>query len=167
VEHSNVAAYRRTADAFRARDTQALAGLIDGEVVWHVLGTTPLAGEIRGRETLFRWFDKLHQVTEGAFTLKEHDVLGTDDHVVALSDMWAVRDGVRVSVNVVSVMHSWEGRQQERWFTFRTPPPGTRCWADLLRLPTPSGSGQASSSGGRTEEFVEAAPGDSTGVARS
>jgi uncharacterized protein len=97
VEHSNVAAYRRTADAFRARDTQALAGLIDGEVVWHVPGTSPLAGEIRGREALFRWFDRLHEVTEGTFTLKEHDVLGTDDHVVALSDRSAVRDGVRVS----------------------------------------------------------------------
>ena len=116
MEHSNVAAYRRTADAFRARDTEVIAGLIDDEVVWHVLGSSPLAGEIRGREALLRWFDRLHEVTEGTFTLKEHDVLGTGDHVVALSDMSAVRDGVRISVNVVSVMHFRDGRQQERWF---------------------------------------------------
>jgi ketosteroid isomerase-like protein len=116
VEHPNAAAYRRTADAFRARDTDALDGLIDDEVVWHVPGTGPLAGEIRGLDALFGWFDRLHKVTEGTFTLKEHDVLGTDDHVVALSDMSAVRDGARVSVNVVSVMHFREGRQQERWF---------------------------------------------------
>jgi ketosteroid isomerase-like protein len=128
VEHSNVAAYRRTADAFRARDTEILAGLIDDEVVWHVLGSSPLAGEIRGREALFRWFDRLHEVTDGTFTLKEHDVLGTDDHVVALSDMSAIRDGVRVSVSVVSVMHFREGRQQERWFH----PSDPTAWDALL-----------------------------------
>jgi ketosteroid isomerase-like protein len=128
VEHSNVAAYRRTADAFRARDTEILAGLIDDEVVWHVLGSSPLAGEIRGCEALFRWFDRLHEVTEGTFTLKEHDVLGTDDHVVALSDMSAVRDGVRISVNVVSVMHFRDGRQQERWFH----PSDPTAWDALL-----------------------------------
>ena len=116
MEHLNAAAYRRTADAFRARDNEALAGLIDKEVVWHVPGATPLAGEIVGRDALFRWFARLHEVTEGTFTLKEHDVLGSDDHVVALSDMSAVRNGSRVSVNVVSVMHFREGRQQERWF---------------------------------------------------
>lgn len=116
VDHPNAAAYRRTADAFRARDTEALAGLIDDEVVWHVPGTTPLAGEVVGRDALFGWFDRLREVTDGTFTLKEHDVLGTDDHVVALSEVSAVRDGSRVSVNVVIVMHFRDGRQQERWF---------------------------------------------------
>lgn len=116
VQHPNAAAYRRTADALRARDRDALAELIHDEVVWHLPGTTPLAGEVRGREALFRWFDQLLQVTEGTFTLKEHDVLATDEHVVALSDMSAVREGVAVSVNVVSVMHFRDGQQQERWF---------------------------------------------------
>ena len=116
MEHPNAAAYRRTAEAFRAGDTEALARLIDDEVIWHVPGTSSLAGEIRGREALFSWFDRFHKVTEGTFTLKEHDVLGTDDHVVALSEMSAIRDGVRVSVNMVIVMHFRDGRQQERWF---------------------------------------------------
>ena len=97
MEHPNAAAYGRTADAFRARDTEALAGLIEHEVVWYVPGTTPFAGEVVGRDALFQWFDR-HEVTEGTFTLKEHDVLGTDDHVVALSEMSAVRNGSRVSV---------------------------------------------------------------------
>jgi uncharacterized protein len=128
MANSNVVAYRRTADAFRARDSGALAGLIDDDVVWHVFGSSPLAGEIRGREALFRWFDRLHEVSEGTFTLKEHDVLGTDDHVVALSTMSAVRDGVRISVNVVSVMHFRDGRQKERWFH----PSDPTAWDALL-----------------------------------
>jgi ketosteroid isomerase-like protein len=128
VEHPNAAAYRRTADAFRGRNTEALAGLIDREVVWHVPGTTPLAGEVVGRDALFGWFDRLHEVTESTFTLKEHDGLATDDHVVALSDMSAVKDGSRVSVNVVSVMHFREGRQLERWFL----PSDLAAWDTML-----------------------------------
>jgi ketosteroid isomerase-like protein len=116
MEHSNAVAYRRTADAFRARDSEVLAQLIADDVVWHVPGNSPLAGEIHGLDALFRWFERLHEVTKGTFMLREHDVLATDDHVVALSEMSSEIDGSRVSVNVVSVMHFRDGRQLERWF---------------------------------------------------
>jgi ketosteroid isomerase-like protein len=128
MEHSNAVAYRRTADAFRARDSEALAQLIAEDVTWHVPGGTPLAGEIRGLDTLFRWFERLHEVTNGTFILREHDVLATDDHVVALSDMSSEIDGHRVSVNVVSVMHFRDGRQLERWFH----PSDPAAWDALL-----------------------------------
>ncbi len=128
MEHSNAVAYRRTADAFRARDSEALAQLIAEDVVWHVPGGTPLAGEIRGLDALFAWFERLHEVTKGTFMLREHDVLATDDHVVALSDMSSEIDGHRVSVNVVSVMHFRDGRQLERWFH----PSDPAAWDALL-----------------------------------
>ena len=69
-EHPNATAYRRTADAFRAGDREALAALIDEDVVWHVPGSGPLAGDIDGREALFRFFDRLRDVTEGTFTIE-------------------------------------------------------------------------------------------------
>jgi uncharacterized protein len=128
MEHSNAVAYRRTADAFRARDSEVLAQLIADDVIWHVPGGTSLAGEIRGLDALFRWFERLHEVTEGTFMLREHDVLATDDHVVALSDMSSETDGRRVSVNVVSVMHFRDGRQLERWFH----PSDPAAWDALL-----------------------------------
>jgi uncharacterized protein len=115
-EHPNATVYRRTADAFRARDMEALRELIAEDVVWHVPGTGPLAGEIRGIEALFDWFDRLRDVTDGTFTLKEHDVLGNDRHVVALSRMGALRGRAQITVEVISVFHFRNGRQQERWF---------------------------------------------------
>jgi ketosteroid isomerase-like protein len=128
MEHPNAAAYRRTADAFRAGDRDALAELIDEDLIWHVPGINPLAGEIHGREALFGFFDRLRDVTGGTFTLKEHDVLGTDDHVVALSHMAAVRHDERVSLSVVSVFHYRDGRQHERWFH----PSDLAAWDTLL-----------------------------------
>ena len=47
-EHPNAAAYRRTADAFRAGDRETLAALIHEDVVWHIPGSGPLAGDIHG-----------------------------------------------------------------------------------------------------------------------
>ena len=131
MEHPNAAAYRRTADAFRTRDWDSLARLIDQDVIWHVPGTGPLAGEIHGREAVFRFFERLDEVTGGTFSLREHDVLGTDDHVVALSDMSAMKDAARVAVNVVSVFHFKDGRQQERWFH----PSDIAAWDQMLGGP--------------------------------
>jgi ketosteroid isomerase-like protein len=77
-EHPNATAYRCTADAFRAGDRETLAALIDEDVVWHIPGSGPLAGDIDGREALFRFFDRLRDVTEGTFT-----ILLRDAHLLA------------------------------------------------------------------------------------
>ena len=114
--HPNATAYRRTADAFRSRDAEALRALIDDDVVWHVPGNSRLSGEVRGRDALFDWFRRLHEATGGTFTLREHDVLGNDEHVVALSHMGAVKEGRAIRVWVISVFHYRNGRQRERWF---------------------------------------------------
>ncbi len=113
VEHPNVEAYRRTADAFRARDFDAVRSLVDDDVVWHVPGAHPLAGELRGRDEVIAWLSGL---SDFGFTLREHDVLGNDEHVCALSYMGARRPGLDVEIRVTSVFHFRAGRQVERWF---------------------------------------------------
>jgi ketosteroid isomerase-like protein len=112
-EHPNALAYRRTADAFRSDDRVALANLIAVDVVWHVPGNHPMAGDILGRDELFDWFKRLRP---RGFWLTEHDVFGNDDHVCALSIMGAQRTGVDVRTRVVSVFHFRDGQQLERWF---------------------------------------------------
>ena len=115
-EHPNAKAYRRTAEAFRAGDEEALRGLIADDVIWHVPGRNRLAGEVRGRDSLFEWFQRLREATNGTFSLEEHDVVGNDNHEVALSRMSAVRSGLSITVQVVSVIHYRNGKQPERWF---------------------------------------------------
>jgi ketosteroid isomerase-like protein len=112
-EHPNATAYRRTADAFRARDFETLRMLVADDVVWHVPGRHGMAGDVRGIDDLVQW---LSAVTALGFWLTEHDVLGNDEHVVALSDMGARRPGVDVQTRVTSVFHYRDGRQLERWF---------------------------------------------------
>lgn len=112
-EHANATAYRKAADAFRARDLGAIEELVDEDVVWHVPGAHPRAGDIRGRESLIAWLSGLADI---GFWLKAHDVFGNDEHVCALSQMGARRPGVEVETRVVSIFHFRGGRQAERWF---------------------------------------------------
>ena len=113
AEHPNAAVYRKTADAFRARDLRAIEALVDADVIWHVPGDHPRAGDIRGREALLSWLADLAAV---GFVLREHDVFGNDEHVCALSYMGARRPGVDIETRVVSIFHFRDGRQAERWF---------------------------------------------------
>ena len=112
-EHPNAAAYRQTADAFRAGDFYRLEALIDPDVVWHVPGNHPRAGDIRGRDAVVAW---LAGRIELGFWLTEHDVIANDEHVCALSDMGVRRPGVDIQTRVVSIFHFRDGRQAERWF---------------------------------------------------
>jgi ketosteroid isomerase-like protein len=111
-EHPNATAYRRTVDAFRAGDFDAIRSLIAEDVVWHVPGQHSMAGEIRGLDELITW---LGRASELGFTIREHDVFGNDEHVCALSYMGARRPGVVIEIPVTSVFHFRAGRQVERW----------------------------------------------------
>jgi ketosteroid isomerase-like protein len=111
-EHPDAIAYRRTADAFRAGDLEAVESLIAPDVVWHVPGDHPMAGTIDGRDALLGWLARLGEI---GFWLVEHDVFASDDHVCAVSAMGARRDGVDVQTRVVSIFRYRDGRQVERW----------------------------------------------------
>ena len=112
-EHPNATAYRRAADAFRAGDLAAIAGLVANDVVWHVPGHHRRAGDVVGREAVVAWLRDLHGT---GFWLREHDVFGNDTHVCALSVVGARRADVDVQTRVVNIFHFRDGQQAERWF---------------------------------------------------
>jgi uncharacterized protein len=112
-EHPNATAYRRAADSFRARDFEALSSVVDADVVWHIPGRHPLAGDIVGRDALVTFMQKLPGL---GFWLSQHDVFGNDEHVCALSTMGARRDTGDVETRVLSIFHFRDGKQVERWF---------------------------------------------------
>lgn len=112
-DHPNVLAYIKTVEAFRHGDLDAVASLIAEDVVWHVPGDHPLAGEYEGRKRLLEFLARLGPL---GFTIREHDVFADDEHLCALSFIGAHREGLEVETRVVSVFHFRDGRQTERWF---------------------------------------------------
>ena len=112
-DHPNALAYQRTVEAFRLGDLDTVASLIAEDVVWHVPGDHPLAGDYVGRERL--WSSSPASPRSGS-PIREHDVFANDDHLCALSFIGARREGLEVETRVVSVFHFRHGRQTERWF---------------------------------------------------
>ena len=112
-DHPNALAYHRTVEAFRQGDLVTVASLIAEDVVWHVPGDHPLAGEYVGRERLLEFLASLASL---GFTIREHDVFANDEHLCALSFIGARREGLEVETRVMSIFHYRHGQQTERWF---------------------------------------------------
>ena len=112
-DHPNALAYHRTVEAFRQGDLDTVAALMAEDVVWHVPGDHPLAGDHVGRERVLELLARLGPL---GFTIREHDVFANDEHLCALSFIGARREGLEVETRVVSVFHFRDGQQTERWF---------------------------------------------------
>jgi len=97
----------------RLGDLDAVASLIAEDVVWHVPGDHPLAGDHVGRERVLELLAKIGPL---GFMIREHDVFAKDEHLCALSLIGARREGLEVETRVVSGFHFRHGQQTERWF---------------------------------------------------
>jgi ketosteroid isomerase-like protein len=114
TERSGTALHRAYQRAFEQRDREALMELIAEDAQWHVFGDSALAGTVRGREQI--WDRFFAPQWDAPRQLDVHDVLETDEHIVALGEVsFAGTDGA-VHFKTVEVYHHEDGRFTERWF---------------------------------------------------
>ena len=60
--------------------------------------------------------DQLAERAGGTFRLDLHDVLANDEHVVALTNATAQREGKTLNDNGAQVFHVTDGKVSEQWF---------------------------------------------------
>lgn len=81
AEHANVDVIRWFYAAFEVPDwTPAVRALLRDDVVWHLPGAHPHAGEHIGAEAVLAAMRSFN----GYVRLELHDVVGNDEHAVAL-----------------------------------------------------------------------------------
>ena len=80
---------RRGFDAFASGDTTTIQELLAPDVVWHVPGTNPTAGDYHGIEGVMSFLAEAIERTEGNMRFELHDVLANDEHAVALQHLTA------------------------------------------------------------------------------
>ncbi|MEX2394357.1 MAG: nuclear transport factor 2 family protein [Actinomycetota bacterium] len=114
-EHPNAAIARESYEAFARGDLQTVGQNITDDVVWHVGGRSPVAGDYKGQDEVFGLFGRLFELSEGTLKLDVHDILADDDHAVALVTMSADRNGKHLDMRSVHVMNIQEGRTREFW----------------------------------------------------
>jgi ketosteroid isomerase-like protein len=120
----NVDIVRAASAAFGRGDLSALQEQFFADnIVWHIAGTGPLAGDYEGVAQVIEHIGNISQLSNGTVRPELHDVLVSDDHTVVLATIQAERGGKQVALNLVHVIHAENGKATEVW-THSTDPAG-------------------------------------------
>ena len=106
---------RKGYEAFIAGDVEWMNEHLHENVVWHSPGNSVLSGDYRGRESVLAFFAKSVQVALPEFNM--HDIVASDDHVVALFTInWRRNDnGETFEGRAAQVFHVENGQALEVW----------------------------------------------------
>jgi hypothetical protein len=110
AEHPNAALVRRLMDAMNDGDNETVMALIAPDVEWHEIGATE---PIHGAQALAERYAA--GMTDFTITATTHDVVGNDDHVVALVNAEVDRNGKHLSYRTAEILHVKDGRVTARW----------------------------------------------------
>lgn len=118
VASENERLARRAFDAYSRADMGTLTELFAPEAAWHVAGRGPLSGDYVGRDAIIGvYLVRLMTMSNGTFSVETHDVLASDEHVVALVTAQVHRPGTYRRAREVLVAHVREGLVREVWVT--------------------------------------------------
>jgi uncharacterized protein len=121
---------RAASAAFGRGDLSTLRAQYFAEnVVWHVAGTGPLAGDYAGAEQVIGHLGHISGMAVGAVRPELHDVLVSADHTVVLATIRAERAGKQLALNVVHVIHTENGKATDIWTHPSDPVGAARFWS--------------------------------------
>jgi hypothetical protein len=112
-EHPNADLWRKGQEAFSRRDFDALRNFWAEDIVYHFPGASHVAGDHRGLQAVLAFFAKL--VEMNVQIAEVHDVLASDEHVVALVRATASRPGKELSFHQANVYNVRDGKVTEAW----------------------------------------------------
>jgi uncharacterized protein len=131
VTQPNESLARAASAAFGRGDLNALKDqYFDENIVWHVAGTGPLAGDYVGVAQVMAQLGRISQLSGGTIRPELHDVLVSKDHTVVLVTMHAQRAGKQpLSLNVVHIIHGENGKATEIWTHSADPAAAAQFWS--------------------------------------
>jgi uncharacterized protein len=113
---ANIASLRKGYEAFQTGNLDLLRDeLFAPDIVWHEPGRHQTSGDYRGIDAVIANFLKSFELTDGTFKVEVHDILGSDDHAVALGTVSAQRNGKSLSEPYAHVCHFRDGKLSEAW----------------------------------------------------
>jgi ketosteroid isomerase-like protein len=98
-------------------------------IVWHLAGTGPLAGDYQGVAQVMGMLSKISELSGGTIQHELHDVLVGNDHTVVLATVRAQRAGKQLQDNIVHVIHGENGKATEVWSHSSNPAAAAAFWS--------------------------------------
>jgi ketosteroid isomerase-like protein len=116
AEHPNATMMRRLYEQFARGDVEGFLESFADDVVWHVPGRCPIAGDYKGSQALLGYLSAIDELSGGTYRISEvHDVIANDDHVVGLHHSTATRPGKTYDYNETVIFHLRHGKVTEAW----------------------------------------------------
>lgn len=97
------------------------------DIVWHIAGTGPLAGDYQGAAQVMELFAKISELSDGTVRTELRDV--SDDRTVAFTTIRAERAGKQLQLNLVHVIHAEKGKATEVWTQSSDPAAAAEFWS--------------------------------------
>jgi uncharacterized protein len=130
VTQPNQDLVRAASAAFGRGDLSALQDQFFAEnIVWHVAGTGPLAGDYQGVQQVIGQLGKISQMASGTVRPQLRDVLVSDDHTVVLTTITAERAGKQLQLDLVHVIKADNGKATEIWTHSADPAGAAAFWS--------------------------------------
>ena len=108
-EHPNAAVIRTMNEAMFSGDIETAASKIADDVVWHEIGR---AEPRRGKAELAA---SMGEFADSSITWDQHDLLASDDHVIAMGTATATRGDRSLVYRTAEIYHVRDGMVTERW----------------------------------------------------
>jgi uncharacterized protein len=106
---------RRQGEMYSGGDLQPVADLLADDVVWHVPGRSPIAGDHRGRDSVLRYFEQRRALAHGTMSIEVLETIADDEAVVELADGRARLGDVEAHWRTVGLYRITDGRIAEAW----------------------------------------------------
>lgn len=109
AEHPNAAKYREVTQAFNAGDMEGMSEYVADDIEWWYIGGEQPA---RGKQAMMEMYGALSDVEIQADL---HDVIANDEHLVALVNATATRNGKTLEYRTAEIHHVKDGKVTHRW----------------------------------------------------
>ena len=94
---------------------EAVLELLDPDIVWHVPGSSPIAGDHRGRDGVARYFERRRARVSATMRMHPGEVMADEDAVAQFVRGSAEVDGEAVEWHTVGAYRIEAGRIAEVW----------------------------------------------------
>ena len=109
-EHPDATMYRKAIEAMNAGDYQSQLDLMADDIEWWQIGSSE---PIRGKAALIADMQRADQ--DYTIRVALHDVVANDDHLIALTDATAERNGKTLHYRTAEILHIRDGKVTHRW----------------------------------------------------
>jgi uncharacterized protein len=115
-EHPNALVIRRFYAAFATPDYETdVRVLLRDDVVWHVAGDNPLAGDFVGPSAVLNAMRNYGVHSDHTLQLDTRSVFADDDHAIAVHLATARRANLDYEAHEIDVFHISDGQIAEFW----------------------------------------------------